>query len=102
MASTTNSKEYIQRRGRVLRKAPGKNIAEIYDFVTLPRPLDTVSSLTVEQAQRDKALVKNELARIREFGRLAENSMVSNELIWDIEEAYHLKDEVAEGGFTYE
>lgn len=102
LASTTNPKEYIQRRGRVLRKAPGKNIAEIYDFVTLPRPLDTVSSLTAEQAQRDKALVKNELARIREFGRLAENSMVSNELIWDIEEAYHLKDEVAEGGFTYE
>ena len=102
LASTTNPKEYIQRRGRVLRRAPGKNIAEIYDFVTLPRPLDTVSSLTIEQAQRDKALVKNELARIREFGRLAENSMISNELIWDIEEAYHLKDEVTEGGFTYE
>lgn len=102
LASTTNSKEYIQRRGRVLRRAPGKSIAEIYDFVTLPRPLDTVSSLTAEQAQRDKVLVKNELARIREFGRLAENSMVSNELIWDIEEAYHLKDEVVEGGLTYE
>ncbi|MFR3389855.1 MAG: helicase-related protein [[Clostridium] scindens] len=43
LASTTNPKEYIQRRGRVLRKAKNKDIAEIYDFVTLPRPLDTVS-----------------------------------------------------------
>lgn len=102
LASTTNPKEYIQRRGRVLRKAPNKDIAEIFDFVTLPRPLDEVSSLTAEQAQRDKALVKNELARIKEFGRLSENSMISNELIWDIEEAYHLTDEATEGGFTYE
>lgn len=102
LASTTNPKEYIQRRGRVLRKADNKDFAEIYDFVTLPRPLDTVSSLTAEQAQRDKALVKNELARIKEFGRLAMNSMVSNELIWDIQEAYHLDDENDEGGFAYE
>ena len=102
LASTTNPKEYIQRRGRVLRKADNKDFAEIYDFVTMPRPLDTVSSLTAEQAQRDKALVKNELARIKEFGRLAMNSMVSNELIWDIQEAYHLDDENDEGGFAYE
>lgn len=90
LASTTNPKEYIQRRGRVLRKAPNKSFAEIYDFVTLPRPLDEVSSLTVEQAQRDLSLVKNELARIKEFGRLSMNSMVANDLIWDIEEAYHI------------
>ena len=102
LASTTNPKEYIQRRGRVLRKAPNKDYAEIYDFVTLPRPLDSVSSLTAEQAQRDKALVKNELARIKEFGRLAINSMVSNELIWDIQEAYHLNEDDNEGGFSYE
>ena len=92
LASTTNPKEYIQRRGRVLRKADNKQFAEIYDFVTLPRPLDSVSGLTIEQANRDKTLVKNELARIKEFGRLALNSMLANNLIWDIEEAYHLND----------
>ena len=48
LASTTNPKEYIQRRGRVLRKAKNKDIAEIYDFITLPRPLDEVSALTAE------------------------------------------------------
>ena len=102
LASTTNPKEYIQRRGRVLRKAANKDVAKIYDFVTLPRPLDEVPSLTVDQAQRDKTLVKNELARVKEFGRLAENSMISNKLIWDIEEAYNLSDDDSEGGCTYE
>ena len=93
LASTTNPKEYIQRRGRVLRKANNKPYAVIYDFVTLPRPLDSVSALTIEQAQRDLSLVKNELARIKEFGRLAQNSMEANDLIWEIQEAYHITDE---------
>lgn len=101
LASTTNPKEYIQRRGRVLRKAPHKPYAVIYDFVTLPRPLDSVASLTTEQAQRDLALVKNELARIKEFGRLSQNSMDANNLIWDIQEAYHITDESEEGEFEY-
>ena len=102
LASTTNPKEYIQRRGRVLRKAQNKPYAVIYDFVTLPRPLDSVSSLTTEQAQRDLTLVKNELARIKEFGRLSQNSMDANNLIWDIQEAYHITDEESEeGGFEY-
>lgn len=93
LASTTNPKEYIQRRGRVLRKAENKPFAEIYDFVTLPRELDSVSGLTTEQAQRDLSLVKNELARIKEFGRLSMNSMEANDLIWDILEAYHIIDD---------
>lgn len=93
LASTTNPKEYIQRRGRVLRKAKNKPFAEIYDFVTLPRELDAVSGLTTEQAQRDLSLVKNELARIKEFGRLSMNSMEANDLIWDIQEAYHITDD---------
>ena len=102
LASTTNPKEYIQRRGRVLRKAPNKPYAVIYDFVTLPRPLDSVSSLTTEQAQRDLALVRNELARIKEFGRLSQNSMEANNLIWDIQDTYHITDEESEEGvFDY-
>ena len=94
LASTTNPKEYIQRRGRVLRKTENKPFAEIYDFVTLPRELDSVSGLTTEQAQRDLSLVKNELARIKEFGRLSMNSMEANDLIWDIQEAYHITEDI--------
>ena len=36
LASSTNPKEYVQRRGQVLRLYEGKTKAEIYDFVTLP------------------------------------------------------------------
>lgn len=100
LASTTNPKEYIQRRGRVLRKADNKPFAEIYDFVTLPRELDAVSGLTTEQAQRDLSLVKNELARIKEFGRLSMNSMQANDLIWDIQEAYHITEDDEESERT--
>lgn len=92
LASTTNPKEYIQRRGRVLRKAPNKEFAEIFDFITLPRPLDTVSSLTLDQLNRDKTLVKNEIARIAEFGKLALNSMTAFELVWKIRDTYYLTD----------
>lgn len=92
LASTTNPKEYIQRRGRVLRKSPGtgKEYAEIYDFVTLPRPLDEVSGLTEDQMKRDLSLVKNELSRVLEFGRLSMNSMEATKIIWEICDCYHL------------
>lgn len=92
LASTTNPKEYIQRRGRVLRKSPetGKEYAEIFDFVTLPRPLDEVSGLTEEQMKRDYSLVKNELKRVLEFGRLSMNSMEASQLVWEICDCYHL------------
>lgn len=92
LASTTNPKEYIQRRGRVLRKSPetGKEFAEIFDFITLPRPLDEVSGLTQEQMKRDLSLVKNELARVLEFGRLSMNSMEASQLIWEICDCYGL------------
>ena len=92
LASTTNPKEYIQRRGRVLRKSPGtgKEFAEIFDFVTLPRPLDEVSGLTEDQMKRDLTLVKNELARVLEFGRLAMNSMEATQIIWEICDTYKL------------
>ena len=36
LASSTNPREFIQRRGRILRKHPGKKNANIYDFITIP------------------------------------------------------------------
>jgi len=90
LASTTNPKEYIQRRGRVLRLAKGKEYAKIYDFVTLPRPLYTVSQLDSDEINKDLALVKNELNRIKEFKELALNSCEADKLTYDIEETYSL------------
>ncbi len=36
LASSRNPREFIQRRGRVLRKTPGKNVAYIHDVVVVP------------------------------------------------------------------
>lgn len=96
LASTTNPKEYIQRRGRVLRLADGKDYAEIYDFITLPRPLDEVSSLTEEEMKRELTLVKNELCRAEEFARIAMNCVSCSSVLDNIREAYDLQDYVLE------
>lgn len=101
LASTTNPKEYIQRRGRVLRKSKetGKEFAVIYDFVTLPRFLEDVSGLTEDQLKRELTLVKNEVTRIEEFGRLAMNPEDYLDILWDIKDAYKIKDDLSEGDF---
>lgn len=93
LASTQNPKEYIQRRGRVLRKFPGKEFAEIYDFVTIPRNLDEAYCLTNEEIKSEKSLVKNELKRIIEFKSIAMNPKDSDELIEKITESYRLYEE---------
>lgn len=90
LASTTNPKEYIQRRGRVLRKFPNKEYAEIYDFITLPRNLNDVVNMSNEEIRYEKGLVRNELNRMMEFKRIAMNSMESDILIEQIKDAYHL------------
>lgn len=36
MASSSNSREYIQRIGRVIRRYPGKKEAQIYDMIVVP------------------------------------------------------------------
>jgi superfamily II DNA or RNA helicase len=92
LASTTNPKEYIQRRGRVLRLAEGKEYAEIYDFITLPRPLDDVPSLTVDQMKKELSLVKNELCRAEEFSRISMNMVEVESVLDEIKEAYSIND----------
>jgi len=94
LASTTNPKEYIQRRGRVLRLSEGKEYAEIYDFITLPRPVDATYSLTEYEQQYEQGLVRREFDRMKEFNKLAINSTDNNEnLIWELINSYHLYDE---------
>jgi len=92
LASTTNPKEYIQRRGRVLRLAPDKDYAEIYDFITLPRPMDEVPSLTQEQLKREMKLIRNELCRGEEFARIAMNMIEAESVLDEIKEAYGIND----------
>lgn len=97
LASTTNPKEYIQRRGRVLRTFKGKDYAKIYDFITLPRPLEEINYTTSDELQGDLNLIKNELNRVIEFKRISCNPYDSDKLIEELIEGYNLVDYYEEG-----
>ena len=73
IASSTNPKEYIQRRGRVLRKARGKDYAEIYDFVVMPHDIATASRHEILDIDAELSLVKRELERVEDFMELSLN-----------------------------
>ena len=96
LASTTNPKEYIQRRGRVLRLAKDKPYAVIYDFVTMAEPLENVNPYNLD-FNCEKALAKRELQRIIEFGEIAKNARDSDTLINDIEVTFDITGKLYEG-----
>lgn len=91
LASSTNPKEYIQRRGRVLRKSDGKKYAEIYDFITLPRRLNDVKYLSPDEKKYDLTLVKREFARMVDFANTARNPSEIDLLKNEICKAYTIK-----------
>jgi superfamily II DNA or RNA helicase len=92
LASSKNPREFIQRRGRVLRKAPGKHLAFIHDAIVLPRSSDT-------QIPVDATIIQGELARAIEFGQYAANPLAISSLR-EIAIRYDIDiDTVSDGGF---
>ena len=63
-SSTGNYRQFVQRRGRILRLSKGKNSATIYDMVVVP-------SLSGEENEDEislgKKIIESELKRVREF-----------------------------------
>ena len=64
VASSTSEREFIQRRGRVLRKSPGKKIAEIFDFIVVPAD---------RNSKYANSILKNEIKRAMDFANTADN-----------------------------
>jgi superfamily II DNA or RNA helicase len=67
-ASTGNPRQFIQRRGRILRKHKDKTFATIFDLVVVPFPERNSSSYDIE-----KKIFKKELERVANFANLANN-----------------------------
>jgi len=65
LASSKNPREFIQRRGRVLRKSPTKSISHVYDVLVTP--------LFDPDEPPALAILEGELARAIEFGTHAIN-----------------------------
>lgn len=72
MCSGNNPREYIQRRGRVLRLCEGKDHADIFDFIVIPRNLDDVCDGD-RYSDLELKMIAKELHRIEEFKRVALN-----------------------------
>ena len=68
-ASTGNPRQFIQRRGRILRKHPDKHMAIIHDLVVAPE-----ISRGQENYNMERSLLKGELKRVRDFAVLSENA----------------------------
>lgn len=72
LASSQNPRQFIQRRGRVLRRSEGKHFAVIYDAIVMPTSL--------EDEPDQVALLRSELVRSLEFAKNAINKMAGAEL----------------------
>jgi superfamily II DNA or RNA helicase len=85
LASSTNPAEFVQRRGRVLRKPKGinKEKAVLHDFIVLP-PIDDISKIT----KFEKQMVRKELQRFYVFAEDAMNSISEMTKIDDIIRKY--------------
>ena len=71
LASSSNPRQFVQRRGRLLRRAPGKSRADIYDLFVVPSYAGYGPGS--EQWRRARAIVRGQLRRAREFADLADN-----------------------------
>ena len=69
LASTTVERQWVQRRGRLLRtcREIGKTHSEIHDFIALPPDLEILDD-------EAKTLIRTELLRVQEFASLARNA----------------------------
>lgn len=68
-ASTGNPRQFIQRRGRILRKHPDKEKAIIHDLVVVPEIVEGM-----ENYEMERRLLGAELKRVKNFALLSENA----------------------------
>ena len=84
-SSTGNPRQFIQRRGRILRTHPNKHMAIIHDLVVAPIVNHSSNAFQVE-----KSLLRNELKRVQNFALLSDNSSDSVKELDDVISYYGL------------
>ena len=72
LASSQNPRQFIQRRGRVLRRAPDKQLAIVHDAIVVP--------VSAHDEPEQISLLKSELVRAIEFANDAINKGAGAEL----------------------
>lgn len=85
LASSRDPRQFIQRRGRILRRSKGKDFATIHDFVVV------LPSGYHDAAGHARKLIRSELRRVAEFNGLARNASHSYEALRPVLSAYDLE-----------
>lgn len=86
LASSGNPRQFIQRRGRILRPHPGKERATLFDMIVLPPDLGR------ETLEVERNLLKKELRRLLEFADLADNAGEARVKLLGLQKRYGLLD----------
>jgi superfamily II DNA or RNA helicase len=84
LSSTTNPREFVQRRGRILRKYDRKKEAAIYDFYAVPPSSNWGEDAAV-------GLLKREIPRFAEFADGALNKFEARDVILPILGVFNLR-----------
>ncbi len=84
LASSSNPRQFVQRRGRILRPSPGKQRAELFDMIVIPPDLGR------ESWSIERNLLRKELQRFVEFADLAVNSGQARKILLRLQEKYQL------------
>jgi superfamily II DNA or RNA helicase len=84
LASSSNPRQFIQRRGRILRQTEGKEVAEIVDFIAVP-----TGDIDIKLERR---LLRREMARFVEFASCARNAGEALAIMRPIRMTYGLMD----------
>lgn len=82
-SSTGNPRQFIQRRGRVLRTHKDKKYAIIHDLVVIPENVSDNSDI-------ERNLVESEIRRVRDFALLSENCNDTLDVFDNILEKYKI------------
>ena len=85
-SSTGNPRQFIQRRGRLLRKHKDKAYSTIYDMIVIPK----IDNSTDELFSIERSLVRNEITRVAYFASLSMNFYDSKEALLNICRKYNL------------
>ena len=85
-SSTGNPRQFIQRRGRLLRKHKDKNYATIYDMIVIPHTRFS----DARQTRIEKNMVRAELNRVAYFSSLALNFYDSKDELEGLCKKYEL------------
>ena len=92
LASSGNPREFVQRRGRVLRRFPGKEYATLYDLISIPPAKFLEVTKQDPEYNAVRAAVRREYRRIKEFAELAENHYQALDAMFDVADKLGLID----------